>query len=147
MSVVDVKMIERFVDQFVFVVEWGETKRDIVVDALSDAEIIRDRIAGVVLNKADPVALQTMSKPSTASGPAIIIRTEPREAAGHMRPAQPARGAGTRSPARSPAIHRAFFASRAQCCPIPTSRQKSQSFHGINRSLKHERIIIFMVSV
>ena len=58
MSVVDVKMIERFVDQFVFVVEWGATKRDVVLDALSDAEIIRDRIAGVVLNKADPVALK-----------------------------------------------------------------------------------------
>src|SRR5262249_45434008 len=58
MSVVDAKMIERFVDQFVFVVEWGATKRDVVLDALSDAEIIRDRIAGVVLNKADPVALK-----------------------------------------------------------------------------------------
>jgi succinoglycan biosynthesis transport protein ExoP len=57
-SVVDLKMIERFVDQFVFVVEWGGTKRNIVLDALSDAEIIRDRIAGVVLNKADPVALR-----------------------------------------------------------------------------------------
>lgn len=58
LSVVDVKMIERFVDQFVFVVEWGATRRNVVVDALSDAEIIRDRIAGVVLNKADPVALR-----------------------------------------------------------------------------------------
>jgi len=60
MSVVDIKMIERYVDQFVFVVAWGETKRDIVVDALSDAEIIRDRVAGIVLNKADPVALKTI---------------------------------------------------------------------------------------
>src|SRR5204863_7050243 len=58
LSVVDLKMIERFVDQFVFVVEWGATRRNIVTDALSDAEIIRDRIAGVVLNKADPVALR-----------------------------------------------------------------------------------------
>ena len=58
MSVVDVKMIERFVDQFVFVVEAGATKRDIVLNALSDAEIIRDRVAGIVLNKADPVALK-----------------------------------------------------------------------------------------
>lgn len=58
MSVVDVKLIERFVDQFVFVVEWGETKRDLVLDALSEAEIIRDRLACVILNKADPVAIQ-----------------------------------------------------------------------------------------
>ena len=58
MSVVDIKTIERFVDQFVFVVAWGETKRDVVLDALSEAEIIRDRLAGIVLNKADPVAIQ-----------------------------------------------------------------------------------------
>jgi len=58
MSVVDIKIIERFVDQFVFVVEWGETKRDLVLDALSEAEIIRDRLACVILNKADPVAIQ-----------------------------------------------------------------------------------------
>lgn len=58
LSVVDVKMIERYVDQFVFVVEWGATKRDTILNAMSDAEIIRDRIAGVVLNKADPVALR-----------------------------------------------------------------------------------------
>lgn len=58
MSVVDVKMIERFIDQFVFVVEWGETKRDLVLDALSEAEIICDRLACIILNKADPVAIQ-----------------------------------------------------------------------------------------
>jgi polysaccharide biosynthesis transport protein len=58
MSVVDVKMIERFVDQFVFVVEWGETKRDLVLDALAEAEAIRDRLACVILNKADPVAIR-----------------------------------------------------------------------------------------
>ena len=27
MSVVDIKMIERFIDNFVFVIEWGQTKR------------------------------------------------------------------------------------------------------------------------
>ena len=60
MSVVDVKMIERFIDQFVFVVEWGETKRDLFLDALSEAEIIRDRLAAIVLNKADPVAIRNL---------------------------------------------------------------------------------------
>ncbi|MCO5131918.1 MAG: AAA family ATPase [Xanthobacteraceae bacterium] len=58
MSVVDMKLIERFVDQFVFVIEWGATKRTPVLDALSEAEAIRDRIACVILNKADPVAIQ-----------------------------------------------------------------------------------------
>jgi succinoglycan biosynthesis transport protein ExoP len=58
MSVVDMKMIERFIDRFIFVVEWGQTKRSLVLEALSEAEIIRERIAGVVLNKADPVSLR-----------------------------------------------------------------------------------------
>jgi succinoglycan biosynthesis transport protein ExoP len=61
MSVVDLKMIERFIDGFIFVVEWGETKRSLVLDALSDAEIIRDRVLGVVLNKADPLALRNIA--------------------------------------------------------------------------------------
>jgi Mrp family chromosome partitioning ATPase len=30
MSVVDVKMIERFIDRFIFVAEWGQTKRSLV---------------------------------------------------------------------------------------------------------------------
>jgi succinoglycan biosynthesis transport protein ExoP len=59
-SVVDVKVIERFIDSFVFVVEWGVSKRSLVLEALSDAEIIRERIIGVVLNKADPVALRSI---------------------------------------------------------------------------------------
>jgi len=58
MSVVDVKMIERFIDGFIFVVEWGQTKRSLVLAALSDAEIIRERLLGFVLNKADPLALR-----------------------------------------------------------------------------------------
>jgi polysaccharide biosynthesis transport protein len=60
MSVVDVKTIERFIDRFVFVVEWGQTKKSLVVDALSSVEMIRDRIVGIVLNKADPVALRSI---------------------------------------------------------------------------------------
>ncbi len=60
MSVVDVKTIERFIDVFVFVVEWGQTKRSLVQDALSEAHAIRDRLVGVVLNKADPDALRNM---------------------------------------------------------------------------------------
>ncbi len=60
MSVVDLKTIERFIDAFVFVVEWGQTKRGLVVDALAEADVIRDRVVGMVLNKADPVALRQM---------------------------------------------------------------------------------------
>jgi polysaccharide biosynthesis transport protein len=58
MSLVDVKTIERFIDAFVFVVEWGQTKRSVVLEALSEAHVIRDRLVGMVLNKADPDALR-----------------------------------------------------------------------------------------
>ena len=60
MSVVDVKTIERFIDRFIFVVEWGRTSRRLFQEALSEVAIIRDRLLCVVLNKADPVALRTI---------------------------------------------------------------------------------------
>jgi succinoglycan biosynthesis transport protein ExoP len=59
-SVVDIKMIERFIDSFIFVVEWGKTKRTLVDETLSEVEVIRDRILCVLLNKADPAALRTL---------------------------------------------------------------------------------------
>ena len=60
MSVVDIKMIERFIDKFVFVIEWGKTKRSLVDEALAEAEIIRIRISCMVLNKADPATMRTI---------------------------------------------------------------------------------------
>jgi polysaccharide biosynthesis transport protein len=59
-SVVDIKLIERFVDRFIFVVEWGQTRRNVVLEALSEAHVIRERLGGIVLNKADPFALRMM---------------------------------------------------------------------------------------
>ena len=58
MSVVDVKMIERFIDRFIFIAEWGVTKRNLVQEALSESEVIRERLLGVILNKADPAELR-----------------------------------------------------------------------------------------
>jgi succinoglycan biosynthesis transport protein ExoP len=60
MSVVDVKMIERFIDGYIFVVEWGQTKRRLVQEALSEAPMIRERLIAIVLNKADPSALRSI---------------------------------------------------------------------------------------
>jgi len=60
MSVVDAKMIERFIDSFVLVVEWGQTKRSLVLDALSEAPSIRERLAGIVLNKVDSSELRSI---------------------------------------------------------------------------------------
>jgi succinoglycan biosynthesis transport protein ExoP len=60
MSVVDVKVIQRFIDKFILVIEWGQTKRSVVLEALSEAQLIRERIIGAVLNMADPGALQSI---------------------------------------------------------------------------------------
>jgi succinoglycan biosynthesis transport protein ExoP len=60
MSVVDFKVIKPFIDGFIFIVEWGQTKRSLVVEALAEAQIVRERLIGIVLNKADPRALRSI---------------------------------------------------------------------------------------
>lgn len=60
LSVSDVKMIERYIDRFIFVVEWGKTKRSVVGEALVEADMIGDRLLCCVLNKADPGALRSI---------------------------------------------------------------------------------------
>ena len=60
MSVVDVKMIERFIDRFVFVIGWGQTTRRVTQEALDECDITRERILCVVLNKVDPSALRSI---------------------------------------------------------------------------------------
>jgi len=51
--VVDVRVTSSFVDSYVFVVEWGKTKTDVVQHNLRNAPEILDKLLGVVLNKAD----------------------------------------------------------------------------------------------
>lgn len=51
--VVDVRVTSSFVDAYVFVVEWGKTKVDVVRHNLRGSPEIRDKLLGVVLNKAD----------------------------------------------------------------------------------------------
>jgi capsular exopolysaccharide synthesis family protein len=55
--VVDVRVITPVVDSFLFVVEWGRTKIDVVEHALSNAHGIYDNLLGVVLNKTNMNAL------------------------------------------------------------------------------------------
>lgn len=59
MSVADTKMLEHYIDQFIFVIEWGRTKRRLVQEALLEVEGVRNRLACVVLNKTDPAALRS----------------------------------------------------------------------------------------
>lgn len=51
--VVDVRAATHLVDSFVFVIEWGRTKIDVVEHALEQAHGVYDNLLGVVLNKVD----------------------------------------------------------------------------------------------
>jgi succinoglycan biosynthesis transport protein ExoP len=59
-AVVDYKMIARHCDGFIFVVEWGKTSQRLVLECLSDASALLDRVLCVVLNKVDPPALRSI---------------------------------------------------------------------------------------
>jgi succinoglycan biosynthesis transport protein ExoP len=43
---VDIKVIERFIDAFIFVIEWGKPNEPLSwsLEALSEAQIIRERL-------------------------------------------------------------------------------------------------------
>jgi succinoglycan biosynthesis transport protein ExoP len=56
--VVDVHAMTHLVDGFIFVVEWGQTKVDVVRHALDTARGVYDNLLGVVLNKANVNALR-----------------------------------------------------------------------------------------
>jgi succinoglycan biosynthesis transport protein ExoP len=51
--VVDVRATARWIDAYVYVIEWGVTRPDLVQYALKNAPELRDKILGVVLNKVD----------------------------------------------------------------------------------------------
>jgi polysaccharide biosynthesis transport protein len=51
--VVDVRAAARLIDSFVFVLEWGRTKIDVVEHALNTSPEVSDNLLGVVLNKVD----------------------------------------------------------------------------------------------
>ncbi len=57
-SVVDVRAMGHLIDNFVCVVEWGKTSRDTVFGALSATDVVRNKLIGIVLNKASEAALQ-----------------------------------------------------------------------------------------
>jgi polysaccharide biosynthesis transport protein len=55
--IVDVRATTLFVDSFVYVIEWGRTKRDVVEHALCDAVEVYEKVVCAVLNKVDMSAL------------------------------------------------------------------------------------------
>lgn len=54
--IVDVRATGHFIDTYVYVIEWGKTKVEIIERGLSEAGNISDRLLGVVLNKVDTSA-------------------------------------------------------------------------------------------
>jgi polysaccharide biosynthesis transport protein len=56
--VADARTTTNFIDSYVYVVEWGRTKIDVVAHSLSQAREVYDRLLAVVLNKADMSVLQ-----------------------------------------------------------------------------------------
>jgi polysaccharide biosynthesis transport protein len=57
MPVVDVRATSLFVDSYVYVIGWGQTRFDIAADALRDAGGVYEKLVGAVLNKVDMRAL------------------------------------------------------------------------------------------
>ena len=55
--VVDVRGTTHLLDSYLFVIEWGKTKIDVVERALNEAPGVYGNLLGVVLNKVDPVRL------------------------------------------------------------------------------------------
>ncbi|CAM5762368.1 chain-length determining protein [Labrys miyagiensis] len=58
MPVVDAKAAAHLVDGFVYVAEWGASSRKLVLEALSSSDVIRERLIGILLNRAEPSALR-----------------------------------------------------------------------------------------
>ncbi len=56
--VVDAKAAAHLVDCFVMIVEWGETSRQVVNETLNGNLPLRERLIGIVLNRADPAVLK-----------------------------------------------------------------------------------------
>ncbi|WP_395666254.1 polysaccharide biosynthesis tyrosine autokinase [Methylocella sp.] len=54
--IVDVRTTGHIIDAYVYVVEWGRTRIDVVERGLSEAQGVYDRLLGVVLNKVDMTA-------------------------------------------------------------------------------------------
>lgn len=51
--IVDVRATGHFIDTYVFVVEWGKTKIEVIERGLAEAGNVSSRLLGVVLNKVD----------------------------------------------------------------------------------------------
>jgi polysaccharide biosynthesis transport protein len=51
--IVDVRATGHFIDTYVYIVEWGQTKVEVIERGLAEAGNVTSRLLGVVLNKVD----------------------------------------------------------------------------------------------
>ena len=58
--IVDVRAASNLVDSYIYIVEWGVTKVEIVQQTLRSAKDVQEHLIGVVLNKADAWSLQAV---------------------------------------------------------------------------------------
>jgi polysaccharide biosynthesis transport protein len=56
--VVDARAAARVIDSLIYVVEWGKTDVELINRQLNDSPEIRDKMLGIVLNKADKRVLE-----------------------------------------------------------------------------------------
>ncbi|MFN0194272.1 MAG: AAA family ATPase [Aestuariivirga sp.] len=59
-SVFDARAVANWVDCFIYVIAWGETQRDAVERALANAPEVYEKVAGIIINRADGRQLKTM---------------------------------------------------------------------------------------
>lgn len=59
-AVADFRMLARFCDQFITVVEWGKTSQKVVFETFEDYPDLANRSICMVLNKAEPQALRAI---------------------------------------------------------------------------------------
>jgi succinoglycan biosynthesis transport protein ExoP len=57
MPVVDVRASTELINSYLFVIEWGRTKTDVVERTLTSAKVVYENLLGVVLNKVDMRAI------------------------------------------------------------------------------------------
>ncbi|MGY8708861.1 AAA family ATPase [Bradyrhizobium sp. 18BD] len=58
LPVTDAKAAGHLIDAIVYVVEWGKTRRAAVQESLTDLEVFKNKIVGIVLNRANPKTLK-----------------------------------------------------------------------------------------
>jgi succinoglycan biosynthesis transport protein ExoP len=56
--VIDAKAAADLVEGFVMVIEWGRTSQEVIMESLGSAEVVRSKLIGTVLNRANASALK-----------------------------------------------------------------------------------------